>query len=215
MIEIRNIYKNFGSNEVFKNFSLEIGDKSIVGIYGKNGCGKSTLSRILSGSLKQDKGKIFIDNVEVVSKELYKYVQMVYQQPFASFDPVKRINSGIKEIIKYYNLVSKKEMNSYIISLLQNMELDKKILNHFPHQISGGEAQRIAILKCLLLKPKLLILDESTSMLDVTTQANILNYIKSQVIDYGGSIMIISHEYKLLEVYCDKIYNIEEKNEKN
>ena len=160
--------------------------------------------------LKPDEGKIFINNSEVVSKDIYKYVQMVYQQPFASFDPVKRIKSGIKEIIKYYNLVPKKEINSYIVYLLQNMELDKKILNHFPHQISGGEAQRIAILKCLLLKPQLLILDESTSMLDVTTQANILSYIKSQVISYGGSIMIISHDYKLLEAYCNKIYNIEE-----
>lgn len=210
MIEISNICKSFGNKRVLNNFSLKIEDKCIVGIYGKNGCGKSTLSRILSGSLKPDEGKIFINNSEVVSKDIYKYVQMVYQQPFASFDPVKRIKSGIKEIIKYYNLVPKKEINSYIVYLLQNMELDKKILNHFPHQISGGEAQRIAILKCLLLKPQLLILDESTSMLDVTTQANILSHIKSQIISYGGSIMIISHDYKLLEAYCNKIYNIEE-----
>ena len=88
MIEISNICKSFGNKRVLNNFSLKIEDKCIVGIYGKNGCGKSTLSRILSGSLKPDEGKIFINNSEVVSKDIYKYVQMVYQQPFASFEHI-------------------------------------------------------------------------------------------------------------------------------
>ena len=81
-----------------------------------------------------------------------------------------------------------------------------QILAHLPHQISGGEAQRVAIARCLLFRPKLLILDEATSMLDVSTQANVLGMIQRQMRESGGGILLISHDEALVKSLCDQIY---------
>ena len=87
----------------------------------------------------------------------------------------------------------------------------QQILAHLPHQISGGEAQRVAIARCLLFRPKLLILDEATSMLDVSTQANVLGMVRRQMQEHHGSILLISHDEALVNLLCDKIYVFEKK----
>ena len=84
--------------------------------------------------------------------------------------------------------------------------LDMGILNHLPRQISGGEAQRVAIARCLLFKPRLLILDEATSMLDVSTQANVLALVRRVMEQGGGSVLLISHDRELVDHLCDQIY---------
>ena len=90
------------------------------------------------------------------------------------------------------------------------MQLPSKILAHLPRQISGGEAQRVALARCLLLSPKLLILDEATSMLDVSTQANLLALVKAQMVSGGGSVLFISHDRALTDFYCDTVYAFDE-----
>ena len=90
--------------------------------------------------------------------------------------------------------------------LLEEVGLERDILFHLPHQISGGEAQRIAIARCLLFQPKLLILDEATSMLEVMTQANVLSLVRRVMKKRGGSVMLISHDEGLVQYFCDKIY---------
>ena len=90
------------------------------------------------------------------------------------------------------------------------MGLDWEILNHLPRQISGGEAQRVAIARCLLLRPRLLILDEATSMLDVSTQANVLGLVRRAMGEAGGSILLISHDRALVERLCGRIYLFDE-----
>ena len=90
------------------------------------------------------------------------------------------------------------------------MQLPPKILAHLPRQISGGEAQRVALARALLLRPKLLILDEATSMLDVSTQANLLALVKAQMVSGGGSVLFISHDRALTDFYCDTVYAFDE-----
>ena len=93
---------------------------------------------------------------------------------------------------------------------MDEVGLNMEILNHLPHQISGGEAQRIAIARCLLFKPKLLILDEATSMLDVSTQANVLALVRRVMKKHGGSVLLISHDRELVEYLCDRLYVFEQ-----
>ena len=88
------------------------------------------------------------------------------------------------------------------------MQLPAKILAHLPRQLSGGEAQRVALARCLLLKPELLILDEATSMLDVSTQANLLALVKAQMAARGGSVLLVSHDRGLTDFYCDAVYEL-------
>ena len=138
-------------------------------------------------------------------------IQMVYQQPYATLDPSQKIGAGLRELISYHRLTkNRQETEKLIADILAQMQLPSKILAHLPRQISGGEAQRVALARCLLLSPKLLILDEATSMLDVSTQANLLAFVKAQMIPSGGSVLFISHDRALTDFYCDTVYEFDE-----
>ena len=217
MLEIKTCCKSFENQTVLQDVSLTIPDGSIIGVSGASGIGKSTLAKILCGVTAPDAGAVFLDGKLLVSqKEAYDRkrgldIQMVYQQPYATLDPSQKIGAGLRELISYHHLAeNKKAAEALIADVLTQMQLPPKILAHLPWQISGGEAQRVALARCLLLRPKLLILDEATSMLDVSTQANLLALVKAQMIPSGGSVLFISHDRALTEHYCDTVYEFDE-----
>ena len=200
-----------------QNVSLNIPAGSIIGVSGASGIGKSTLAKILCGVMPPDAGEVSLDGKLLVSqKEAYDRkcglaIQMVYQQPYASLDPSQKIGAGLRELISYHRLAeNKKAAETLIADILVQMQLPAKILAHLPRQLSGGEAQRVALARCLLLRPKLLILDEATSMLDVSTQANLLALVKAQMLPNGGSVLFISHDRALTDFYCDVVYAFDE-----
>ena len=217
MLEIKNCCKSFGNQTVLQDVSLNIPDGSIIGVSGASGIGKSTLAKILCGVTAPDAGEVFLDGQLLVSeKSNYDRrrglsIQMVYQQPYATLDPSQKIGVGLRELISYHRLTKNgQETKTLIADILAQMQLPSKILAHLPRQISGGEAQRVALARCLLLSPKLLILDEATSMLDVSTQANLLALVKAQMIPSGGSVLFISHDRALTNFYCDTVYEFDE-----
>ena len=217
MLELQNCCKAFGSQTVLQNVSLNIPAGSIIGAFGASGIGKSTLAKILCGVMPPDAGEVSLDGKLLVSqKEAYDRkcglaIQMVYQQPYASLDPSQKIGAGLRELISYHRLAeNKKAAETLIADILVQMQLPAKILAHLPRQLSGGEAQRVALARCLLLRPKLLILDEATSMLDVSTQANLLALVKAQMLPNGGSVLFISHDRALTDFYCDVVYAFDE-----
>ena len=217
MLEINNCCKSFGSQTVLQNVSLNIPAGSIIGVSGASGIGKSTFAKILCGVTAPDAGAVFLDGKLLVSpKEAYDRkrglaIQMVYQQPYATLDPLQKIGAGLRELISYHRLTkNRQETEKLIADILAQMQLPSKILAHLPRQISGGEAQRVALARCLLLRPKLLILDEATSMLDVSTQANLLALVKAQMVSGGGSVLFISHDRALTDFYCDTVYAFDE-----
>ena len=217
MLEIKNCCKSFGNQTVLQDVSLNIPDGSIIGMSGASGIGKSTLAKILCGVTAPDAGAVFLDGKLLVSpKEAYDRkrglaIQMVYQQPYATLDPLQKIGAGLRELISYHRLTkNRQETEKLIADILAQMQLPSKILAHLPRQISSGEAQRVALARCLLLSPKLLILDEATSMLDVSTQANLLALVKAQMVSGGGSVLFISHDRALTDFYCDTVYAFDE-----
>ena len=217
MLEIKNCCKSFGNQTVLQDVSMTIPDGSIIGIFGASGIGKSTLAKILCGVTAPDAGAVFLDGKLLVSqKEAYDRkrglaIQMVYQQPYATLDPLQKIGAGLRELISYHRLTkNRQETEKLIADILAQMQLPSKILAHLPRQISGGEAQRVALARALLLSPKLLILDEATSMLDVSTQANLLALVKAQMLPNGGSVLFISHDRALTDFYCNTVYAFDE-----
>ena len=217
MLEIKTCCKSFGNQTVLQDVSLTVPDGSIIGMFGASGIGKSTLAKILCGVTAPDAGAVFLDGKLLVSpKEAYDRkrglaIQMVYQQPYATLDPLQKIGAGLRELISYHRLTkNRQETEKLIADILAQMQLPSKILAHLPRQISGGEAQRVALARCLLLSPKLLILDEATSMLDVSTQANLLALVKAQMVSGGGSVLFISHDRALTDFYCDTVYAFDE-----
>ena len=217
MLEIKTCCKSFGNQTVLQNVSMTIPDGSIIGVSGASGIGKSTLAKILCGVMPPDAGEVSLDGKLLVSqKEAYDrkrglVIQMVYQQPYASLDPSQKIGAGLRELISYHRLTKNgQETKTLIADILAQMQLPTRILAHLPRQISGGEAQRVALARALLLSPKLLILDEATSMLDVSTQANLLALVKAQMIPSCGSVLFISHDRALTDFYCDTVYEFDE-----
>ena len=217
MLEIKNCRKAFGNQMVLRDVSMTISDGSIIGVSGASGIGKSTLAKILCGVTAPDAGEVFLDGQLLVSdKSSYDRrrglaIQMVYQQPYATLDPSQKIGVGLRELISYHRLTkNRQETEKLIADILAQMQLPSNIHAHLPRQISGGEAQRVALARALLLSPKLLILDEATSMLDVSTQANLLALVKAQTIPNGGSVLFISHDRALTDHYCDMVYVFDE-----
>ena len=217
MLEIKTCCKAFRNQTVLQDISLTVPSGSIIGVSGASGIGKSTLAKILCGVMPPDAGAVSLDGKLLVSpKEAYDRkrglaIQMVYQQPYATLDPSQKIGAGLRELISYHRLTkNRQETEKLIADILAQMQLSTKILAHLPRQISGGEAQRVALARCLLLRPKLLILDEATSMLDVSTQANLLALVKAQMIPSGGSVLFISHDRALTDFYCNTVYAFDE-----
>ena len=217
MIALQNIDKSFNGEHILQNVSLEIPDNQICGVFGKSGIGKSTLAKILCGVCPPDAGRILLDNRCLVSNDrpydrrLGISIQMVYQQPYATLDPRQKIGSGFRELIRYHRFAPKGKEQALTEEILTKVGLEPQILAHLPHQISGGEAQRVAIARCLLFQPRLLILDEATSMLDVSTQANVLGVVRRLMHANGGSILLISHDEGLVNSICDQIYVFDNK----
>ena len=215
MIEGKGICKSFGNRVILSDASFLIPEGQIVGHSGKSGIGKTTLARIMCGIIPPDSGNIYRNGAPLWVNNTYKRtegltIQMVSQHPFSSLDPRQKLISGFRELIHYHHFASDgKETDTLIENIAREVGLTREILQQFPHQISGGEAQRTVIARCLLFKPELLILDEATSMLDVSTQANIIGLVKRMQTAQGRSILLISHADDLVKATCDRIYEID------
>lgn len=217
MIEIRNLHKSFSGKQILKNVNLRFGEDKIIGILGKSGIGKSTIAKILCGVLTPDEGEIYIDGKPLYTprtgynRSLGLQIQMVYQQPHAALDPSQKILAGFLEAIRYHKFAAgKNEAMALIRRLISEVNIDEGILYHLPHQISGGEAQRIALARCLMYHPRFLIMDEATSMLDVSTRANVFGLVRRIAQKERSTLLVISHDRELVNYLCNEIYEFNE-----
>ncbi|MCQ2438961.1 MAG: dipeptide/oligopeptide/nickel ABC transporter ATP-binding protein [Oscillospiraceae bacterium] len=216
LLQANEISLSYGERCILDKASFCASEGEFVGIYGPSGCGKSTLNRLLCGLHPPRTGEVLLDGALLVSeKQPYDRarglaIQPVYQQPYSSLDFNQRIGRGLRELIRYHGFASgRKETEELCDQVLEQVGLERDILRHRPHQISGGEAQRIALARALLFRPRLLILDEATSMLDVSTQANVLALVRRITERSGGAVLFISHDRTLTEHLCDRIYEFE------
>ena len=175
---------------------------------GESGCGKSSLAKILLRLLSIDKGKILFCEKNITKlngnklKSFRKEVQFISQNPSSFFDPMKKISKSLVEPLEIYNL---NYTNDDIENILERVKLKKIILSKYPHQLSGGEIQRVSLARALLLNPQILILDEPTSMLDISVQAQILHLLKELRREKQLSYLFISHDKAIVNWLCDKI----------
>ena len=217
MIEALHLKKSFHEKLVLEDVSFHIGKGETVGLYGPNGAGKSTITRLLCGLIAPDEGEILLHGKRLVSAHTpYDrwrgiVIQPVYQQPQLALDPAQKITEGFRELIRYHHMAAnRREAEEIIREKLSAVGLARDIADHYPHQISGGEAQRICLARSLLFHPEMIILDEATSMLDVLTQSNVLGMIRRVMKEAGGAILFISHDRALVEHISDRVYLLQE-----
>ncbi|EZQ04894.1 MULTISPECIES: ABC transporter ATP-binding protein [Acidianus] len=226
LLNIKNLrvyYKTLqGYTRILDNIDLSVDKGEVIGIVGESGSGKSTLGHTLATVLPPNaivRGEIYLDNVNItelkendLEKIRGKEVFMIFQNPLNSLDPVRNVKDQLVETVITRSLkggekVSAKEAQKEVIDVLKDLRIPdpETIINRYPHQLSGGQVQRMVIAMALLLKPKLIIADEPTSALDVTIQAQVVNILKRINEELGTTIMFITHDISLAYVISTRI----------
>lgn len=189
------------------NITLQEGET--IGLFGDSGSGKSTLGQMLSGLLKPTSGRIFFGEEELkypFQGPHRREIQILFQHPEVSFNPVLPLLNSLKEPYSLYNIPYS------LPALIENVErfgLHEEHLYRKPAELSGGELQRAALSRLLVMEPKVMILDEPTSMLDVITQAQMIQMLREYQKQTGASYVLITHNRTLCEKVCDRIYDVE------
>ena len=191
------------------SFSIKPGET--FGLVGESGCGKSTLSRLILRLLPLDSGKIFFEGEDISNYNyremlrLRRNMQIIFQHPDAALNPRHSIQESFVEPIRLHKLMKPRQEQNKISELLEVVGLNEELLNRYPHQVSGGQLQRIALARVLTMHPKFLVLDEPTSMLDVSVQAQILNLLLEVQEKYNLAYLFISHDLEVVKFMSNQI----------
>lgn len=181
------------------------------GIIGESGSGKSTIGKTIVGLEQATSGEIIYEGVNTLHKkakkrfEYNKDVQMIFQDSLSSLNPKKRIKDIISEPLKNFEKLKGEELQARVREIIKIVGLDEDSLYKYPHQFSGGQRQRIDIARAVATRPKLIIADEPVSALDLSVQAQVLNYLKRIQKKYGIAYLFISHDLGVVYHMCDTL----------
>ena len=176
-----------------------------VGIIGESGSGKSTLGGVLSGLIKPDTGAVFYKGCPAgypFKRNIRKRIQILFQHPEISFNPKISMHTSLKEA---WVLAGKKFTEEKLLETLHPLGLGEEHLKRYPSELSGGELQRAALCRILVLEPEFIVLDEPTSMLDAITQAQIMGFLAGWQKKYKTAYLFITHDEELCNVFSDSI----------
>ncbi len=222
-LELQKISKTFHTGllsrkpeNILENISFKVQGGQTFGIVGESGTGKTTLGKIIAAIEKPTEGQVLFKGhpLSKMTKREYpafrKKVQMMFQDPEGSLNPKKTIQKSLEEVLNLAKF-SKKKWTSSIKKSFQTVGLDEEILVRYPSEVSGGQNQRVALARILLLDPEVIVLDEPTSALDISVQAQILNLLKDLQIQRGLTYVFISHDMDVINFMCHEISLIENK----
>ena len=210
-MEAVNITKSFGSVQALEKVSLSIRQGETLGLVGESGCGKSTLGRILLGLIPPSGGSVLYKGKELFShskeeqKRFRKELQIIFQDPTASLNPRFRTIDTLSEPLHIHAICRKEKIESHVEQLLRKVGLDENFKYRYPHELSGGEKQRIGIARALATEPEFIVADEPVSSLDVSVQAQILELLHTLQKTERLTMLFISHDLNIVRLLCDRI----------
>jgi len=204
--------KKIGDIQAVSGISFNIYPGETMGLVGESGCGKSTVARTIIGLEKPESGHIYFEGQDLTNishgdmRNLRKDVQLIFQDPLSALHPKMTVKELIQEPWQNHpGVLDKKYWGKEVVKLMELVGLNPDSKNNYPHQFSGGQAQRINIARALALRPKLLICDESVSALDVSIQAQIINLLQDLQKELGISYLFISHDLSVVRHICNRI----------
>ncbi len=188
------------------SFAVEEGET--LGIVGESGCGKSTLARMLVGLLAPTSGDIEIEGERLDNADpaaFGRMIQYVFQDPISSLNPRKSIRQILEAPLRHLHGMDRAGREARIGEILQSVHLREEFLERYPHEFSGGQAQRIGIARALAAAPRIVVLDEPVSALDVSVQAQVLNLLAELRASRGLTYLFISHDLAVVEAVSDRV----------
>ncbi|WP_458122159.1 ABC transporter ATP-binding protein [Paenibacillus sp. Z6-24] len=191
--------------------SIQIEPGTTYGLVGESGCGKTTTGRAIIGLNKITDGTVSFDGQDLTriahknQHPLRRDIQMIFQDPYSSLNSRKRVMDIIAEPLRNFEKLSPDEERRRVQNLLDRVGLNPEAAFKYPHEFSGGQRQRIGIARALTLNPKLIIADEPVSALDVSVQAQVLNFMKEIQKEFNLTYLFISHDLGIVRHMCDQI----------
>ena len=212
ILSIRNLNKTFESGFKLKNINFDIKEGEVVSLIGESGSGKTSISKIIVGLLKAE-GQILFKGMNILKypKRINGKIQMIFQSPYSSLNPKYKIKDIILEGVIYQKVLKKEEnIDEYLLNILNDVGLDKEILNKYPHELSGGQRQRVGIARTVAVKPDLIIADEILTALDALTQIQILELFQKLKENKKISYLFISHDINVVKKISDRLLIIKD-----
>ena len=197
--------KKIANLHAVEDVSFTINRGQTFSLVGESGCGKTTIARSVLRLEESESGEVCMEGVDILKqnkKDLLRQrlnMQMVFQDPYGSLNPVMKLFDQVAEPLVNYKIASGHNLNKIISQLFDKVRLPRSFLNRYPHELSGGQRQRVAIARALALNPKLLILDEAVSALDVSVQASVINLLLDLQYELGLSYLFVSHDMAVVE----------------
>ena len=211
-LEVRDLKKQYpGGVRAVDGVSFDLQQGQTLGVVGESGCGKSTLARLLLRLIEPTSGTVRLNGEDLLAlksaqlRERRRDMQIVFQDPYASLDPRMSIGEAIAEPLDIHNIGNRADRRAQVLKWLDRVGLPRTAAEHFPHEFSGGQRQRIGIARALALRPKLLILDEPVSALDVSIQSQVLNLLVDLKSEFGLTYIFISHDLSVVEHIADQV----------
>jgi oligopeptide transport system ATP-binding protein len=205
------LQREFGRVHAVDDVSFTVREGETLGLVGESGCGKSTLGRTLVRLLEPTDGEIIFRGKPIQGlgtrrlRPLRREMQMVFQDPYASLNPRKRVGTIVSDPMRIHNLGSRDEQKRRVGEILDTVGLSPEHYNRFPHEFSGGQRQRIGIARALALRPKLIIADEPVSALDVSIQSQMLNLLEDLQNEFQLTYIFIAHDLGVVRHVSDRI----------
>ena len=216
LLSVRNLSKSFSDGKLFgvrrrvlHEISLEVAAGEVVALVGESGSGKSTLARVLAGLERPDAGEIRLESRPLATSGLERArVQMVFQDPFSSLNPVHTVEHHLARPILRRRAATSAELHDRVIELLAAVGLDRGLAERHPHALSGGQRQRVAIARALAAKPEVVLADEPTSMLDVSTRLGVLDLLRWLADEKKLGVLLITHDLASAAAVADRVLTL-------